>query len=389
MGTKAVSSPRSKLILHIGQHKTGSKALQSFLAWNAGKLRDRGVLYPMAPTGDRSVKAYNISHYRLFALLRQEITPSPEFWLKNEPYCRPFDSVSQMLEWVEAERRSCGAKVVLLSAEDLFDMCTAHELEFSAKTVALAAERLDSLARQFDYELQAIAYVRRQDHLLAAHYAQFIKGSPVNDIGFETFARAFAPRLKSNEILKIWTDALGTRPVFVRAYESAALPHGIVPDFFEHVLGFPVPGEWKPPRPDPEFVNITPNRDYVELIRILNRRQKECLSSFDRASVLEAAAAKPSNGAAEWMSAAERSRLLEEHAFGNAEIAQRFLGRKDGVLFQEKAPDENQSMGAGLSAERAEELLLEIRNLERRQKNGLRTAVTKVFQGMLRRINGG
>ena len=111
-----MSSPRKKLILHIGQHKTGSKALQSFLAWNAERLRERGVLYPMPPGGDRSVKAYNISHYRLFALLRQEITPSSEFWLKNEPYCRPFDSAPQMIEWVETERKSCGAKVVLLSA---------------------------------------------------------------------------------------------------------------------------------------------------------------------------------------------------------------------------------------------------------------------------------
>ena len=94
-----------------------------------------------------------------------------------------------------------------------------------------AAHRLAELAAEFGYDAQIVVYLRRQDHLLAAAYGQYIKGSPVHDIEFGEFAAAFAPRLDSRRILSAWAEAFGPDRIRVRAYERAAMPAGIVPTF--------------------------------------------------------------------------------------------------------------------------------------------------------------
>jgi hypothetical protein len=70
------------------------------------------------------------------------------------------------------------------------------------------------------------------DHLLGAHYVQFIKGSNQNDLDFTSFAKAFESRLRLYEIVRHWASAFGGRRIKVCRWETSALPSGIVPDFF-------------------------------------------------------------------------------------------------------------------------------------------------------------
>ena len=67
-----MSRPEPRLVVHVGQHKTGSKALQSFLYHNRRGLRDRGILYPVSDAPCYGVRAYAISQFRLYALVRRE-----------------------------------------------------------------------------------------------------------------------------------------------------------------------------------------------------------------------------------------------------------------------------------------------------------------------------
>ena len=119
-------------------------------------------------------------------------------------------------------RERLGAIRVVISAEDLFDMQTAHETEFSRELVEAGARRLARLAADFGYDVRIAVYLRRQDHLLAVHYAQYIKGSSVNDVDFDEFAEAFAPRLDSWSILTAWVAAFG--PEHVRYAHTNGLP---------------------------------------------------------------------------------------------------------------------------------------------------------------------
>jgi hypothetical protein len=293
-GEEAVSRRQPCLVVHIGQHKTGSKALQSFLAHNQIALRARGLLYPVGDYPCAGIRAYAISQYRLFALIRHEAIgecfgedAAALYWRQQGRYCTPFDTAHSLFEAFDAELRRSGLGQVIVSAEDLFDMHTAHELAFMPGLIEVGARRLAALASSFGYDTRVAVYLRRQDHLLGAHYVQFIKGSPTHDVDFEVFARAFAPRLDTRQILARWADVFGPDRVLVRRYEPTALPGGIVPDFFEHVLGRSVPAACVQPAADVESVNPTLDRDFVEFIRVLNRRCSAGQPVFPRDAVLE------------------------------------------------------------------------------------------------------
>ncbi len=368
-----MTETRPAVIVHIGQHKTGSKALQSFLAHHRHALRAHQVFYPIEEQPSHGIRAYANSQYRLFALVRRESiaaqsgeTAAARYGEEQRDACRPFESARSLFEAWEAERVALGLTRMILSAEDCFDMQTAHEIESSLELVEEGARRLARLASDFGYEPQIVVYLRRQDHLLGAHYGQYIKGSPVHDLDFEAFARAFAPRLDSRHILLRWASVFGPDRIRVRPYERASMPGGIVPDFFEHVLGFRVPDGWIEPPADVESLNRGLCRDFVEYIRILNRRNRLGLAIFAREDVLEAAfrGGKPS-GIADWLSPTARRGLIAAYSEGNTAIARDFLGRQEGRLFAEQPPDDDEGWNpyAGLTPEKATAISLAIHEI--------------------------
>jgi len=346
MGQEKRMNP-PEFLIHIGQHKTGSKALQFFCAKHARPLRQRGVLYEVDGRYSQGIRAYAVSHHRLFALLRREAMEdagdheaADGFWREFGSFCQPWNSSVEMLRHLAQQRIEAGADTVLVSAEDLFDMHTAHELEFRPDRIQRAAKRLAEGIAAAGGTARLVVYLRRQDHLLGAHYAQFIKGSARNDLDFPDFAGAFAPRLHAHRILEMWSAVFGEQNMTVRAYEPESLRGGIVADFFDHVLGFTPPPEWAPPERDAETANVTPDRPHIEFLRLLNRRSCQGLSGLSREAVLESALlSPPGRGVAEWMTGGERRNLLEAYRAENAAIARTFLQREDGQLFVEEMPD--------------------------------------------------
>ena len=369
-----MTDSKPSIIFHIGQHKTGSKALQSFLAHNHQRLLDHHILYPIDEGPRHGVRAYAISQYLLFASIRREALAvcadqarADRYWEGQRGYCAPHDSAFSLFEAVATQRERMGATRVIMSAEDLFDMQTSHEIAFSLELVEAGARRLARLAADFGYEARVVVYLRRQDHLLGAHYGQYIKGSPVHDVDFDEFAVAFSPRLDSRRILSAWSSAFGPGRIHVRAYERPAMPDGIVPDFLHQISIFPVPAEWTQPELDVESVNRSPGRDWIEYIRILNRRTALSQPVFARDDVLETALrAEPFGdvpaGIASWLSPVARRELLATYFDGNDAIARDFPGRGAAGLFEECPPggDEHWKPYAGLTAPRATAISLAV-----------------------------
>ena len=320
-----------RVILHIGQHKTGSKALQSALYANRGHLAERGFVYPVAESRAGPLRPYQMNHHGLFEAVRGAV--------REESSPAAASGVRACLHNLLAAR-PVAAETVILSAEDLFDMHTAHEEGFTPELVAAGARLLaHELAGLFAC-VTVVCYLRRQDHLLAAHYAQFIKGSNRHHPSFEEFHAAFAPRLAADSILACWEAAFGTSGMIVCPYEPAAMPGGIVADFFKRALGLEPPPVCVPYPLDLEAHNVTPSRDYLEFMRLLNRRSAAGRPVLPREHVLEAAfrdRSSPAVGVAGWLSPGEQTELLTWHEPGNQRIAARHgFGP---TLYREPVPD--------------------------------------------------
>ena len=370
-----MSESPARVIFHIGQHKTGSKALQAFLAHNVDGLSQQGVYFPVAQRKRQRIKAYAISQYGFFALLRWEAIKAKgdtnaaiRFWAENRANCNPFDSLRAMFQSLQLEQSRAAAETLIISAEDLFDMHSAHEKEFSIGLVEAGSKILASLVADFNYDPLVVVYLRRQDHLLGAHYAQFIKGSSCNDLDFASFSKIFSPRLETWNILAPWVAAFGIENILIRPYEPASLPRGIVADFFQHALGLDVPDRFSPAPVDAEFVNATPDRDWIEFIRLLNRKNVEGFPTLLRQAVLQAAISeKPVSGRqaviASWLSPKARVMLLKRHEQGNSAIAERVLLRPGKPLFSEPYPEiaAEWTEYQGLSSTTANEIFLKIR----------------------------
>jgi hypothetical protein len=317
------------IILHVGQHKTGSKFLQSALYSNSAYLINQGINYPISRQGAVHLRPHEMNHHLLFFALRAVVDSRGD---------RPsLDRFQAMLNFL-ITKNSPNIKTVVLSAEDLFDMHTAHEIEFIPDRISSGSQLLAAELKKRDIKLKLVCYVRRQDHLLAAHYAQFIKGT-TSSLSIDDFYQVFKPRLDTNAILKIWESAFGSEMISVIPYEAHNAREDLTDNFFRQVLRVTPPTATNEYIDNMEAVNRSPSRDHLEYMRILNKKHRRGKFVLPREHVLESAFRDRQisrHGIASWLSSAERICLLGHYEAGNQRIAS--LYKLEEGLFQEDPP---------------------------------------------------
>ncbi len=326
---------RKKLVLHIGQHKTGSKFLQTFLALNGRNLNSHGILYPTT-LNYQEVSAYRNSHFNLYALLRKEIIESCNvnasddlFWTEHGQYAAQLKSISELFGFIEMESLRINAHTIVMSSEDIFDMHTAHELDFSLDLVKRAAIMLLEYSKEFKWDPIIVIYLRRPDYLLNAHYAQFIKGKSSNTIEFNEFHTKFSPRLDALKILDIWGSVFDKSQLKVRPYDDTPHRTEIVSDFFYDVLNLNLDDAWISVPQELEYLNITPDPEYTDLIRQINHGSKILAGLVSREDLLRLAFEKRSNHAlSSFLSETLVSSLIDKYDNDYKLIAEKFMHRK-------------------------------------------------------------
>ena len=323
-----------KVIFHIGQHKTGSKALQSYLSINRQNLLKHNIFYPHGNNSNKLEDVYHRCHFLLYVLAKYELlknfssNESKDFWKSHKKFCER-DSVLSFFELVENNRKKYKAHTIIFSAEDLFDMQTAHELSFNQSYILRASHLLVEAAKKIGWDPNLVVYLRRPDALLNAHYAQFIKGSDLNHLSFEDFYIKFKPRLDALNILKSWENSFTKEKMFIRPYENASMHAGIVSDFFKNFMNFMPDANWLTPRENIEFSNETPSQFYIDLIRESNLARSKGLRSIARASILETAFKdKDKKSSLNWMGAKETQNLLDEYKTDFKLIATNYCNKK-------------------------------------------------------------
>ena len=296
--------------LHIGLNKTGTSAIQRFLASHPVELRRHGVLYPQ--TGRRGDAHYGLSRALGFAHGRERTIEADE---RNRLGAELRDEFAQS-----------GCSRIILSSEDFV----------IPGEVRGVREFLDG------FDCRIVAYVRRHDHWWLSAWNQAVRMVvdppwPAGDIqSYLRFQRKRRSRYGDfRRLLESWADAFDPAHVVVRPFESTQNPRGVVADFVETVglqdLAV-LAGQQR------ERINESSG---IEALYLLDIVQRAGLAPTLRERLKAGILADPQQGErdiARIMPPGLRRRLIRENRPDYAWIARTFLGRADGTLFIEPDP---------------------------------------------------
>jgi hypothetical protein len=288
---KKRATPGGRLTLHIGIHRTGTTGLQRGIAANRDRLAAQGKCYPFKGTNHQDIA---------WALHRGKLDGKG------------------LLRKLEAH---ADARHTILSGEDF---CIHRDLSWLAPLKAV-------------YEVEAIVYIRRQDHWLMSWYNQHVKWP------FSRRHSVMTPKeflgcldefywLDFDTMLARWGEALGRDNVKVRVIEKGQVEDAIG-DFFA-LTGI----DGSKLRLDEALQNDSLPTEMLEYVRAAGMYD---IKNPERVAIIEflQAAAKAAGCRAKTLyTAAERQAVLDRFAASNRAAAKTWFGRDD--LFLEGPPDD-------------------------------------------------
>ncbi len=303
------------LFIHIGWHKTATSLVQLYLDENRAPLRQRGVCYPVIV--DRP-DWKEIKHSYLFLSVLNKL---------GEPHAQKDLAICDFDELFELsirELEESGCPCAIISEEGL-----------SQATPGIAP-LMGRYLKYFD-KVVVVAYVRRQDYFLESLYAQFVKQKPERiTLRFDEYIRRpeVVRRADYALVLGWWADVFGRENIMVTPFEE----HVVKPDpisFFFTRLGLPTDMFEQAPVAGGR-VHVTPPREVIEFFRYLNMRKNSFFVKVLCEYLTEYGG--PTTNA-RYFSRADREKILQRYSRSNREVAEKYLQKKDGVLFEEPVSD--------------------------------------------------
>ena len=294
------------LTIHIGMNKTGTTALQKALFHNRSALEIAGLLYPKTGLGSRS--AGRGLHYRLSEAFRAGTNAGPEL-------------VRALLSEIDASNSSRA----IISSEFFVEL-----------------RDLGPLARSLKgRNVRVLVYLRRHDHWVSSLFSQAVKSQPNPPWG--PSVDAFIRHIRRNighyyaysRLLNRWAKAFGADALDVRTYAGG----DIVADVLS---GFGLdPSHVAEPASLDVRANSSPSRRQLAAI---DHVQRSGLPDHVRSGLLRRILACDDRAETrELMTAETALALIEEHREDYAQIARTYLGRTDGVLFEDPLPPPGES----------------------------------------------
>lgn len=306
-----------RVFLHIGQPKTATTTIQSFLNINQAELIKHGWLYPNAG------RAHLAQH--VFGNLFREKKVA---WIDTADPRKLRADLNR-----EVEKTGC--ENIIISTESLY---------FTRNPAAFA---------QFfkDFDTKVIIFLRRQDEWIESAYRENrknidITSNPERFLNFQKFALNYA------NIIDSWATAFGKENIIINVIDSAEkrLP---IEKTFMNLVGAPFTKDMKIPAAENERLN----RDCIEFLSNFsdNLRVGRKYEIIKRGLI---------NYSGKHPDAVEfrniyppqiRQKIVENYSESNAYVAQTYLGRQDGKLFTSAVPTDSDpwQLYPGLSAQGA------------------------------------
>ena len=346
----------TQYVIHIGYSKTGTTAVQNFLAQNRSVLGENGVLYP-----DIRYKGTYLGA-RDHNLLAWTMT-GKHSWFRMPP----TEYIRQIERQVE---RSPLVHTVSLSGESFAGVPAPWDFPSAEEYVAAQKRKIHDLRELLaDHPVQILVYLRRQDLWVNSAINHIIKteglvGRPLFQ-SVDAFLNLIHPRLDYHAVLAMWAKEFGERNIIVAPYEKAQFKNGdLFDDFLERIGIASADGFDRPPR-SVETENVRLSRDVLEVKRILNRVPKK---KYEEQAIIKALQQVTlemgdcSSHEVHYFGPRERLKLLRRYESGNKAVAIQYLGRENGRLFLEPWPDSDEPWEPypGLSVEKAVEILFRL-----------------------------
>lgn len=297
------------LYLHIGIGKTGSSALQSFLAKNRERLYEDGIWYPELNASakvEKKLKSFNgnaefLNHFNVY------------FEDMSEKLRRLFEDTCKMLQ------NGDNNKDILLSRE-----MALKEAEMVCKNFVT-----------YGFDVKVIVYLRRQDLWGESSWNQNVKSRSYTESCFD-FIQASEQQLDYYNRLKEIAAVVGKDNVIVSVYESGA------EDIFTTFLSILGILNMENYQKDAYQANPSLSANYVEIKRILNSIPNGTVFMDSMKELLEegkkyARTNEETVHAPSFLTREQRFEIIEKYHEGNTKLAREFLGRD--VLFDESIDD--------------------------------------------------
>ncbi|OGV32596.1 MAG: hypothetical protein A2020_07350 [Lentisphaerae bacterium GWF2_45_14] len=319
------------LYLHVGYPKTGTTALQNFMMLNTDVLRRKGICYPHTGCEENYPKHSGIVNATML---------SEEF----------LDALL-----AEIAKEAAESSRIVISCENFLIPEFGIDLEYVIGRMKKIADRVC-----------VIVYLRRQDEWAQSAYAESINSWP-----YYTTISPEDPDLPAKIPMSYlmntrgFCDYLaqiaGKENLIVRIYEKQQLLHGCIFADFLDIFGLPITEEYKKPA---DIMNPGLCRDSLEFVRLNNcilsansqkgripgNRVKEWQLSLGKANPF---------GTHRQLSANICLAIIEKYRAENEEVARKYMGRADGILFRDPLPDASEPYEpySGLSEEKAFDII--------------------------------
>ena len=310
-----------KLILHIGTHKTGTTAIQSFLQANANALEEHGVSYPIFPVRWPERVNPNRNGYFLNRAALHRLSLDDKATDKQ----LAIDCVVRLARLVSENQ----LETVLLSDERMW---------YSGALRASYWNAVRGITANAGFEtVEVIVYLRRQDRFAESLWNQFVKATKETCSLQEYLAEPHVRKLCDYYAgVKQLEKVFGREHVRVAVYDSGTLRNGDAVEDFCYRIGLPYSGGFT--RPEDEFDNPRLNNNLVELKRIANRSVAyQQLNNVFGPSFAHAMQSDDWTERTELLGSIERAEFLARFKRGNKQLSKEYFSGKD--LF--KAPHQD------------------------------------------------
>lgn len=222
------------LYLHIGDAKTGSSTIQSFLTKHKSELYRGGVDYVnLGLLAEGGIAQHELA----FVVNRNKF----EFHYKKEALYQKLNEYIQLSQ--------CGTFII--SSEGFSSLRTIDE-------VNELKERLPK-----NIKIKIISYLRRPDRWIESWYSQVVKNYPFTTARFnDFFKRHQEPAYK---VVLTYSKVFTPKNMIVRVFDKRAFLKGDLIYDFCSVVGILIPNDV---RLNDE--NISPSPKCIEILRLLN-----------------------------------------------------------------------------------------------------------------------